>query len=334
MGTYLPPALRTNEEVAQAAGVTAAWISERTGVLRRHTALPAQATSDLAAHAVRMACVAAGVTAGQLDLLVCASSSPDEVSPATACRVQAHVGASRACAFDVTAACSGWLFATRVAHDWLRVESGVRYAAVVGAEALSRLTDPSDRATAVLLADGAAAAILGPVPAGGGFHGFRLGSDGTGAHHVVIPAGGSRRPASAETLAEGGHRVHMDGRAVRDFVTETLPVLVEDELVRHGLTIDQIDAVVAHQPNPRLLRHLGEKIGIRPGRLIVTGDRTGNIGAASAPYALATAAAEGLLKSGSKVLLCVFGAGLTWGSSLLTWTGATALSNAPLAGRF
>ncbi|MFF7635213.1 beta-ketoacyl-ACP synthase 3 [Kitasatospora sp. NPDC008050] len=329
MGTHLPPLVRTNEQVARAAGVTADWIRERTGVLRRHTAPPGQAASDLAAEAVRAACDAAGIAPAELDLLVCAGSTPDELGPATACRVQARTGATRACALDVGAACSGWLFAARVAHDWLRGDPGSGYAAVVGVEAYSKFVDPADRGTAVLFADGAAAAILGPVPPGGGFHGFRLGSDGTGAHHVLIPAGGSRRPADATSLADGGHRIHMDGRAVRDFITEVFPALVEDELTRHHLMLDQIDAVVAHQPNPVLLRRLGEKIGIPPDRLVVTGDRTGNIGAASAPFALATAAAEGRLRTGSLILLCVFGAGLTWGSSLLTWTGAPSHADRP-----
>ncbi|MDH6121668.1 3-oxoacyl-(acyl-carrier-protein) synthase III [Kitasatospora sp. GAS204A] len=326
MGSYLPAEVRGNEAVAAAAGVSAAWITERTGVRRRHVAAPGEAASDLAAQAVRAACLAAGIGPADLGLLIVATSTPDELGPATACRVQALTGAERATALDVSAACSGWLFATKVAHDWLGADPGTRYAAVVGVEAYSKFIDPADRGTAVLFADGAAAAVLGQVPPGTGFHGFRLGSDGRGAHHVLIPAGGSRRPAGPASLADGGHRIHMDGRAVRDFITVVFPRLVAECLQEHGLKLDAIDAVIAHQPNPVLLRRLGAEIGVPAERLIVTGDRTGNIGAASAPFALASAAATRALPAGAKVLICVFGAGLTWGRTLLTWTGAPAIA--------
>ncbi|MER5642129.1 ketoacyl-ACP synthase III [Kitasatospora sp. NPDC002227] len=324
LGSYLPATVRSNEAVGPPAGVTARWIAERTGVLQRHVAGPGEAASDLAAVAVQAACAAAGIAPDQLGLLVLATSTPDELGPSTACRVQAAVGATRAVALDVSAACSGWLFAARVAHDWLRATPEAGYAAVVGVEAYSKFVDPADRATAVLFADGAAATVLGQVPEGTGFAGFRLGSDGSGAHHVLIPSGGSRRPASPASTADGGHHIHMDGRAVRDFIVEIFPRLIEQSLARHGLDLPDIDAFITHQPNPVLLRGLGEQLGIPPGRLHITGDRVGNIGAAATPFALTDAAARGLLPAKGRVLLCVFGAGLTWGSSLLTWSGAPA----------
>ncbi|WP_441248025.1 3-oxoacyl-ACP synthase III family protein [Kitasatospora sp. McL0602] len=325
LGSYLPGAVRGNDVVAPAAGVTAQWITERTGVVRRHAAAPTEAASDLAAGAVRAACTAAGLTPDQLGLLVLATSTPDELGPSTACRVQAAVGAANAVALDVSAACSGWLFATRVAHDWLRCTPSTRYAAVVGVEAYSKFVDPADRSTAVLFADGAAATILGPVENGTGFADIQLGSNGRGAHHVLIPSGGSRRPASAETLADGGHRIRMDGRAVRDFIVEIFPELVRQSLTRHHLDLLDIDFFITHQPNPVLLRRLGQELGIPPERLHITGDQVGNIGAASTPFALTDAAARGLLPVKGRVLLCVFGAGLTWGSALLTWSGAPAV---------
>ncbi|AUG75082.1 3-oxoacyl-ACP synthase [Kitasatospora sp. MMS16-BH015] len=324
LGSYLPATVRDNRTVGSPAGVSAQWIAERTGVRQRHVAAPGEAASDLAAGAVRAACTAAGLLPEQLGLLVLATSTPDELGPATACRVQAAIGASRAVALDVSAACSGWLFAARVAHDWLRASPEAGYAAVVGVEAYSKFVDPTDRATAVLFADGAAATILGPVPEGTGFAEFHLGSDGGGAHHVLIPSGGSRRPASPASTADGGHHIHMDGRAVRDFISEVFPRLVAESLARHRLTVADIDAFITHQPNPVLLRSLGERIGIPGPRLHITGDRVGNIGAASTPFALTDAAARGLLPAKGRVLLCVFGAGLTWGSSLLTWSGAPA----------
>ncbi|MCD7445219.1 ketoacyl-ACP synthase III [Streptomyces lincolnensis] len=333
MGTHLPPTVRTNAEVARDAGVTAEWISERTGVLKRHVAAPDEAASDLAAHAVRAAAEAAGIDVTDIGLLVCGTSTPDELGPSTACRIQTAVGAAHAVALDVAAACSGWLFAAKVAHDWLRGNEEIRYAVVVGVEAYSKFLDPADRGTAVLFADGAAAAVLGPVPAGLGFTHFSLGSDGALADRVLIPAGGSRRPASAATLGDRAHCIRMDGRTIGRFITDVFPRLITDALDRGGLGIQDIDCVVAHQPNPVLLRRIGADLGIPADRLVVVGDEVGNIGAASAPYALARAAAGHRLRAGDRVLLAVFGAGMTWGSALLTWSGAPALTSTHPAAR-
>ncbi|WP_435863290.1 beta-ketoacyl-ACP synthase 3 [Streptomyces prunicolor] len=321
-GTCLPERILTNDEVAEAAGVDPDWIVQRTGVLRRHVAEPEQAASDLAAEAVRKALTAAGLPPSALGLLVLATSTPDELGPSTACRVQALVGADRAVAFDVAAACSGWLFAARIAHDWLRAGTGERYAAVVGVEVYSRFVDPSDRATAVLFADGAAATILGPVPGGTGFAPIRLGSDGTAAGDVLIPAGGSRLPASPRTLADRRHKVHMDGRAVRDFILRIFPEVLGDALDRNGLRLTDVDLLVSHQPNPLLLRRAAVDAGVPEDRVVIVGHEVGNIGAASLPYALASADRDGRLRTGSRVLVTAFGAGLTWGSTVLTWTGA------------
>lgn len=329
MGTYLPRTLRTNEDVAAGAGVTPEWIDERTGVHTRHVAAPEEASSDLAAAAVRAAVAAAGIDIDQVDVLVLATSTPDELGPATACRVQARTGARNAVALDVSAACSGWLFGTRIAHDWLTRDPTTRYAVVVGVEVFSKFVDPTDRGTAVLFADGAAASVLGPVADDGGFTDFRLGSDGGGAHHVLIPAGGSRLPASRATLTNRQHTLAMDGRAVRDFIGTIWPRLVEESLARNRLRLSDIDVFIAHQPNPVLLRGVGDRIGIPRDRLVVVGGEVGNIGAASTPYALACAAARGLPAPGSRVHLAAFGAGLTWGSALLTWTGATAIQLGP-----
>lgn len=324
MGLHLPAARRSNAEVARSVGVSPEWIVRRTGVRERRVAAPGEASSDLAAEAVRRAVRAAGISQHEVGLLVLATSTPDELGPATACRVQALTGTHHAVALDVTAACSGWLFGCRVAHDWLRADPAVGHAVVVGVETYSRFLDPHDRGTAALFADGAAAAVLGPVP-DGGFTGFRLGSDGRGAHHVLIPAGGSRLPASGDTVREGGHTVHMDGRAVRDFIADIFPKLVQEALREHRLRLEDIDLFVPHQPNPVLVREVAQGIGIPPERLAVFGQDVGNIGAASTPYALASAAAQGRLRAGDRVLLSVFGAGLTWGSAVLTWTGAVCL---------
>ncbi|MEC4020687.1 3-oxoacyl-ACP synthase III family protein [Streptomyces sp. H27-D2] len=329
MGTYLPERIRTNAEVARAAGVSAEWISERTGVHTRHTAAPDEAASDLAAAAVRSAVRAAGIDARSIDVLICATSTPDELGPSTACRIQALVGATHAVALDVSAACSGWLFATKVAHDWLRADETARYAVVVGVEAYSKFLNPADRGTAVLFADGAAAAVLGTVAAPHGFTDFVLGSDGTLADLVLIAAGGSRNPASADTLLDGGHRIRMDGRAVSHFISDVFPQLVHDALDRNGLAVTDIKRLIAHQPNPVVLRQLSRELGLTDDQVTVIGDAVGNIGAASAPFALATAAAEHGLQPGDLALITVFGAGMTWGTVLLQWSGAPSLHTTP-----
>ncbi|MEY9988282.1 3-oxoacyl-(acyl-carrier-protein) synthase III [Streptomyces sp. V4I8] len=323
MGTYLPAHCRSNEEVAAlAAGVTAPWIARRTGVLSRHIAAPHEASSDLAAIAVRRALAVAGLEADQIDLIVVGTGTPDEVGSATACRVQALTGASRAVALDVSAACAGWVFGARVARDWLLADTSARYAVVVGVEVFSRFLSPRDRSTLVLFGDGAAAAVLGPVPADGGFRDFCLGSDGTGADLVLIPAGGSRHPASISTVEDGGHTVQMRGQHITSYVSSAFPRVVSEVLARNNLGVKDIDVYANHQPNPVLLTNLAEQAGLPIDRLIIVGDKVGNIGAASAPYALAAAAARSRLKPGSRVLITAYGAGLTWAGALLTWTGA------------
>lgn len=322
IGTYLPPVVRNLQDIAQAVRMPEQWVTERTGIQQRYEALPEQATSDLAAEAVRAALDSAGLSAAQLDLLVVGTTTPDEIGQATACRVQHLVGATRAVAMDVSAACSSWLFGARIAHDWLAARGGC--AAVVGCEVYSRFLDHNDRATAVLFGDGAAATVLGPVPHPQGFGPITLASDGARAGHAHIPAGGSRRPASAQTVRANDHSVRMDGRAARDFVYDIFPRMTSEALLAARVKPDQIDAVVAHQPNPVLLRKAYANTGLPEDRLIVIGQEVGNLGAASLPYSLAQAAAQGRLRTGSKILVVAFGAGLTWGNTVLTWSGATA----------
>ena len=312
-----------------ATGITAEWIARRTGVLSRHVAAPHEAASDLAAVAVTRALSAAGIKADQIDLIILGTGTPDEVGSATACRVQALTGASRAVALDVSAACAGWVFGARMARDWLLADTSARYAVVVGVEVFSRFLSPLDRSTMVLFGDGAAAAVLGTVPAGRGFHDFSLGSDGTGADLVLIPAGGSRHPASISTVENGGHTVQMRGERITSYVSSAFPRVVSEILARNNLGVKDIDVYANHQPNPVLLAKLAEQAGIPRDRLPIVGDTVGNIGAASAPYALAAAAVRGQLKQGSRVLITAYGAGLTWAGALLNWTGAPVYHQAP-----
>ncbi|PRY59847.1 3-oxoacyl-ACP synthase III family protein [Glycomyces artemisiae] len=318
-GAYAPARAAGNAELAAALDIDPQRILDSTGIRERRRADATEAASDLAARAAEAALEQAGCDAADLDLLVVGTSTPDELGPATACRVQALLGARRAVAFDIGAACSGYLFGLKVARDWL-AGAGRGRALVVGAEVYSRFLDPADRATAVLFGDGAGASVVGPVPAGTGIESVRLGADGTRAGSVLIPAGGSRRPADPGTVREGAHRIRMDAPAIRRAFPELFDLAIGEILAAHGLKLDDIDLVVPHQPNPRTLRRYAEHAGIPQDRLAVIGEHLGNIGAASIPAALAAAEADGRLKDGDRVLLAAVGAGLTWGSALITWT--------------
>ncbi|WP_034482783.1 3-oxoacyl-ACP synthase III family protein [Actinomadura oligospora] len=327
-GAYLPEQRITSTELSAGLGLDPHWIESRTGIRARHRAAPGQAASDLAAHAARNALDAAGIDAGDLTLIVLGTSTPDELGPATACRLQALLGAGQAAAFDVAAACTGFLHALQTAAALLtatptapdRPPTGPGpYALVVGVEVYSRFLDPADRGTSALFGDGAAAAVLGPVPAPHGITAMGMGSDGTRADDVLIPAGGSRRPATGDTLAALDHTIHMDGSAVRRFITDIFPRLVEDATDQAGVKPADLALVVPHQPNPKLVASLAPTAGLDPSQLAIAGQDVGNIGAASLPYALHRAVADGRLHAGDQVLLAGFGAGLTWAHALITW---------------
>ncbi|GLZ77835.1 3-oxoacyl-[acyl-carrier-protein] synthase 3 [Actinorhabdospora filicis] len=319
-GAHLPERVVTNAEVAAGLDIEPAWIERYTGVRERRRAAAHEAASDLAAEAARRALADAGRDIGEVGLIVVGTSTPDELGPSTACRVQALLGAGDIAVMDVGAACAGYLYGLRVARDHLAAEPGTGCALVIGVEVYSRFLDPGDRATAVLFGDGAGASVVEAVPEGRGIASIRLGADGRLAPHVLIPAGGSRRPASGETLAAGEHRIAMNGRAVREVMDHRFPELAATALARHGIGLGDLDLVVPHQPNPRALERFGEGLGLDPARLVVIGATAGNIGAASIPAALTAARDDGRLKDGSRVLMLAIGAGMTWASALLTWT--------------
>ncbi|MEV5572275.1 ketoacyl-ACP synthase III [Spirillospora sp. NPDC052269] len=329
-GAYLPEQRIPSTELSAGLGLDPHWIESRTGIRARHRAAPDQASSDLAAHAARDALAAAGIDAGDLALIVLGTSTPDEIGPATACRVQALLGAHRAAAFDVAAACTGFLHALQTAAGLLTASptvpdgaavrpGGGPYALVIGVEVYSRFLDPADRATSALFGDGAAAAVLGPVPAPGGITAMGMGADGTRADDVLIPAGGSRRPATEATVAALDHTIRMDGSAVRDFIIDVFPRLVTEVTGAAGVKAGDLALVVPHQPNPKLVASLAPAAGLDPAQLAIAGQDVGNIGAASLPYALHRAVTDGRVHAGDQVLLAGFGAGLTWAHVLITW---------------
>ncbi|WP_431885462.1 3-oxoacyl-ACP synthase III family protein [Micromonospora wenchangensis] len=323
-GACLPEQVVTNASLAAALGVTADWIVDRTGVHERRAAAPGEATSDLATHAARQALDRAGVDAADVGLIILGTSTPDLPLPATACRVQANLGAWGAYAMDLDAVCTGFVYALDVAHKIMRCDPAIRYAVVIGADTYSRILDYSDRRTSVLFGDGAGAVVLGRSADAAGIAYTRLGSDGRQHDLVRIPAGGSRAPASTATVAHGGHHFTMDGRAVRAFAERKLPELVADATAACGLTVADLDLLVPHQANVRLLREVTKELGFVADQVAISGTHYGNTGAASVPVTLDAAIDAGRVRPGARVLLAAFGGGMTWGSALITWPGGTA----------
>jgi acetoacetyl-CoA synthase len=317
-GSYLPTRVRTNDEAASRFDIAGEWITERTGITERRVAAPDQATSDLAVQAGRRAIDAAGLRPQDLDLLVVATSTPDCSQPATACLVQAQLGA-RCAAFDINAVCTGFVYATALAAATLSAAPGLRYALVIGADTFSRILDPDDRATSVLFGDGAGAAVLGPVPDGYGIIASDLGADGTQHNLVKVPAGGSRTPACTTTIANGDHHFKMDGRGVRDFVWQRVPECVHTALQASSLSVDQLDLVIPHQANGRLVNDCLSSLSVRPDQVHYTLERYGNTGAASVAITLDDAVHAGRVQDLDNILLLGFGGGMTWGSVVLRW---------------
>ncbi|MFI1524618.1 3-oxoacyl-ACP synthase III family protein [Kitasatospora cineracea] len=318
-GSYLPAEVIGNEEIARGAGVTAEWIERKTGIRQRRRAAPHEATSDLAAAAARSALAEAGLDPEQISLVVVATSTPDHPQPATASIVQSLIGATNAAAFDVNAVCSGFVFALTAAERMLRGEPEGSYALVIGADVYSRILDYSDRKTAILFGDGAGAAVLGRVPAGQGTLSTSLLTRGDQHALISVPAGGSRRPASASTLADGGHFFHMDGRGVRGFVQDNLPAAIRGLLAKAGTAGRTVDHFVPHQANSVMLAEVWPELGLESATCHLAMERLGNTGAASIPVTLDLIHRQGALAEDELVLLSGFGGGMSVGSVLVRW---------------
>jgi 3-oxoacyl-[acyl-carrier-protein] synthase-3 len=314
LGTAVPEQRLTNAELESRLDTTDAWIVERTGIRERRIAGPEESTATLAIAAGAEAIKDAGLTSGDIDLLIVATATPEQPLPATAAFVQDGLGL--ACgAFDLGAACAGFVYALVTASALLST-GGLGAALVVGAETLSRITDPGDRATAVLFGDGAAACVVVPCERGG-LLGWDLGCDGSAAALLEVRAGGSRRPLTAETIAAGEHWLKMEGREVFRRAVRAVVDSAELALARAGVKADEVDRFVPHQANVRIIEAAASRLGISPARTVVNIDRYGNTSAASIPLALAEARPH----PGEIVLLSGFGAGMTWASAVLEWGG-------------
>jgi 3-oxoacyl-[acyl-carrier-protein] synthase-3 len=314
-GSYLPSRILSNDELAHSVETTDEWIVQRTGIRERHIAAAGEMTSDLALHAARAALANGRIDAGSIDLIVLASSTPDQTFPATAVSVQAGLGITRGAAFDLQAVCSGFVYALAVADGMLRSGSFKR-ALVIGAETFSRILDWSDRTTCVLFGDGAGALVLEAQEQPGaksdrGVLTTHLRSDGRHRSKLYVDGG----PSSTQTV---GH-VRMEGREVFKHAVAMITDVIDDAFKATGYSARDIDWFVPHQANKRIIDGSAHKLGIAPEKVVITVDRHGNTSAASIPLALADAVADRRIKRGNLVLLEAMGGGFTWGSALLRW---------------
>jgi 3-oxoacyl-[acyl-carrier-protein] synthase III len=317
-GMSVPPQVLTNEDLAMMVDTSDEWIQSMTGIRERHIAGPRETTASLAVEAAVQALVTAGLPARRIDLIIVATTLPEYLMPSTACIVQDQLGASDAAAFDLSAACSGFPYALSVAAQMI-ISGAYSNALVIGAETLSRLLDWSDRSTCVLFGDGAGAVVLQASDKPGGLLAFSLHADGSSGDMLMVPAGGSRMPASLETIEDNKHTIRMNGRGVYRFATRVMVSSIREVLKKAGLTLDEIRLIIPHQANRRIIESAAKDLGLPMDRFIVNIERFGNTSAASIPIALCEAVSAGLIHPGDNLVLVAFGAGLTWGSTVIKW---------------
>lgn len=313
-GSYLPERIVTNAEFASRLDTTDSWIQERTGIRERRFAADGETTCDLAEHAARAALDAANWTGSDLDLIIVGTTTPDRIYPSTACRLQARLGAAGCAAFDVQAVCTGFIYALGVAEQFIR-GGGARRALVVGADTHSRLLDWNDRGTCILFGDGAGAVTLEAAPEPG-ILSTHLHADGS-YESLLYVAGGT--PAGGGAITQGNAYTHMRGNEVFKVAVRTLMRIADETLAANGMQKSQVDWLIPHQANIRIIEATARKLGLPMDRVVVTVDRHGNTSAASVPLALDTAVRDGRVQRGDVLLLEAFGGGFTWGSALVRY---------------
>ncbi len=318
-GMAVPDRVLTNHDLSQMVDTSDEWIVSRTGIRERRIAADDETTTTLSVNAARDALAVAGVDASEVDLIVLGTCSPDYPLPATACLVARDLGATRAAAFDLQAACSGFVYAMATANGF--IASGMyRNVLVIGVEVLSRFLNWQDRNTCVLFGDGAGAVLMQASEEPGGMSGFQLFADGAGFEGIIVPAGGSACPATPQTAAEGKHFVHMAGKDVYRYATRQLTESALAAVRDAGLTIDDIDQFVFHQANLRIIENVGKQLGMPMEKVFVNIEKYGNTSAASVPMALVEAVAAGRIKPGDRILMVAFGAGFTAAAAVVEWT--------------
>lgn len=318
-GSYVPEKVLTNFDLEKIVDTNDEWIVSRTGIKERHIVDTETPVSELCYQAALRALEDAKLNPDELDLIIVATITPDFVFPATAGIVADRLGAKKAAAFDMQAACTGFLYGVTTAAQF--IATGMyKNALVIGGETLSKILNWEDRGTCILFGDGAGAAVLQRVEEGYGFLGYDLGMDGSGGHLLSMPGGGSKHPASSETVGKKMHTIHMAGSEVFKFAVRIMGETALKALDKAGLTKENIDCLIPHQANTRIVDSAVKRLGIDPEKVIVNLDRYGNMSAASIPVALDEAARGGRLKYGDILVMVGFGGGLTWGAAVLKWS--------------
>jgi 3-oxoacyl-[acyl-carrier-protein] synthase-3 len=319
LGCYVPPGVLTNQDLEKLVDTNNQWILDRTGIVERHIAAPDVATSDMAVEAARCVLLQRGIRASEIECVIVCTVTPDMMFPSTACLVQDRIGATGAWGFDLVAACSGFIYGlTTAAH--LVMAGTHRKVLVIGADTMSRIIDYTDRSTCILFGDAAGAMLIEPAEEGEGFLGFLNEIDGSGGDALKMPAGGSRLPASQETVAQGLHYVKQEGQQVFKYAVRKMYETCHALLDRHGLTAQDVKLMIPHQANLRIINATAERLGMTADQVIINIDRYGNTTAATIPLAARDAIESGKLKKGDIVLFAAVGAGFTVGANLWRWT--------------
>lgn len=317
IGSYVPARVLTNADLERMVATSDEWIRERTGIRERRIAATGEACSDLAVQAGKRALTAAGLAAADLDMILVATCTGDYPLPATACLVQHRLGATKAAACDLSAACCGFVYALSVADAYIK--TGMRHVLVIGSEVMSAITDWTDRNTCVLFGDGAGAAVISASDGERGILSTDLRSDGTLCELIMVPGGGSRTPPSEKVIDERLQYIKMKGNETFKVAVRSLEEIARSTLAANHLRVEDIDLYVPHQANIRILKAVMERLSLPSEKVMLNVDRYGNTSAASIPIALDEAVREGRIKDGSLVMLGAFGAGLTWASAVIRW---------------
>jgi len=318
IGSYLPNKVLTNYDLEKMVDTSNDWIIQRTGIKERRIVENGVTTSDLATQASLRAMEDAGVSPKDLDMIITSTITPDHIFPSTSCYIQQKIGATRACAFDILAACAGFIYAMSIGQNFIN-SGAMKTVLVVGAECLSKITDYTDRATCVLFGDGAGAVIIQRNPVKHEILSSSLAADGSEADVLIMPGGGARNPASLESIQQRLHYIQFKGKEVFKLAINNITNLILETTKENGLTLDDIDLIIPHQSNLRIIEATMEKLGLPMEKAFVNIDKYGNTSSASVPIAIDEARKDGRLRKGNIVMLVAFGGGLTWGSSLIRW---------------
>jgi 3-oxoacyl-[acyl-carrier-protein] synthase III len=319
LGTYVPPRIMSNKDFEKIVETTDEWILSRTGIRERHVVDKGVATSDLAAEAAKIALARGGIDPQEIEAIIVATVTPDMLFPSTACLVQNKLGMKNVWGFDLSAACSAFVYALQTGAQFVMAGTHKKVM-VIGADVMSSILDYTDRATCILFGDGAGAVIVEASDDGQGIIDFHHEVDGSGGCSLYMPAGGSLNPATHETVDKKMHFVHQDGQAVFKYAVRKMGEACEKVLARNGVSAADINCFIPHQANQRIINATAERVGLKPESVIINIDRYGNTTAGTIPLAMQTAVEEGRLKKGDLVMLASVGAGFTVGATLLRWT--------------